>query len=97
MSTYAEINRQRRRARTLYLELRALDLSLRAVPEDTLRGYAVEVRGLRSLSPAHADRVRQKVEENAPGLARILDGGRWAPDLRAVYEEGCTHDQGGSS
>lgn len=88
MTSYAEINRQRRRVRTLYLELRALDLTLEVVADDTLRGYRVEVLGLRSLSPTHANRLRQRAEENAPGLARILDGGRWVPDLQAIYAEG---------
>ncbi len=90
LTSYAELNRQRRRARSLYLELRSLDLSLAVRPDcQDLRGYRVEVQGLRSLSPRHADRVQQRVEEYAPGLARILDGAsRWVPELRAIREEG---------
>ncbi len=89
LSSYAELNAQRRRARSLYLELRAFGLSLKVKPDcQDLRGYRLEVQGLWSLSPRHADRLLQRVEEYTPGLYRILEGGRWAPDLRAVKEEG---------
>jgi hypothetical protein len=66
---YAEMNLQRRRARPLYLELRALGLQL--IPCEDLEyqsGYHIEVLGLQSLSPAHADRVARRVEEYTPGL-----------------------------
>ena len=58
MTSYAELNRQRKLARPLYLELRALDLNLHAGedPQEPL-DYCVEVRYLCSLSRAHAERV----------------------------------------
>jgi hypothetical protein len=89
MTSYAELNRQRKLARPLYLELRALGLDLRAREDQgEPTGYRVEVRGLASLSPAHADRVRRGVEELKPGLTRLLMMGRWDPDYSAVREEG---------
>jgi hypothetical protein len=89
MSTYADMARQRKLARPLYLELRALGLDLRAIEDHQGEptGYRVEVRGLRSLSEAHADKVRSRVEELKPGLVRLLMMGKWDADLCAVREE----------
>lgn len=88
MTIYSELNRRRKLARPFYLELRSLVLELRAheAPEEPA-GYRIEVRGLALLSPAHADRVRRRVEELEPGLMRILMMERWDEDLRAVREE----------
>lgn len=88
MSSYAEIARQRKRARTLYLELRALGLELRVEEDPEHPAYCrVVVGGLRSLSETHADRVEQRVLENEAGLAQILLS-EWDPDLEAVRWEG---------
>jgi hypothetical protein len=89
VSTYAEMDRQRKLARPFYLELRALGLNLRAYEDhqEEPSGYRIEVRDLASLSPAHADRVRQRVEELKPGLVRLLMMGKWDTDLCAVREE----------
>ena len=89
MSTYAEIDRLRKLARPLYLELRALGIELRAEEdlEDPM-GYALLVEGLRSLSPSHADRIRRRVEENKVGLVRVVTLGKWDNDLGAVRGEG---------
>jgi hypothetical protein len=82
------MNLQRRKARALYLELRSLGLRFDA-HEDLERpsGYHVEVLGLESLSPAHADRVAKRVEEHTPGLLKVL-WSRWDEDLEAVRKEG---------
>jgi hypothetical protein len=89
MSTYAEMARERRRARALYLEIRALSLDVRVEddPEDP-RSCRVVVSGLRSLSPSHADRIVRCVRGNEAGLARILLSGPWNPDLEAIRQEG---------
>ena len=89
MSTYAEMDRLRKLARPLYLELRALGIELRAEedPGDPT-GYALLVGGLRSLSLAHADRVRRRVEENKVGLVRVVALGKWDGDLGVVRGEG---------
>ncbi len=89
MSTYAEMDRERRRARPLYLELRALGLDL-WVEEDPGEPlcYRIVVGGLRSLSPAHANRVVRRVRGNEAGLARILLSSRWNLDLAAIRQEG---------
>ncbi len=88
MSTYAEMARHRKRARPLYLELKALGLDVR-VEEDlgVVPGYRIVVGGLRSLSAAHADRVERRVSENEAGLAKVLLS-KWEPDLEAVRREG---------
>lgn len=88
MSTYAEIGRRRKRARPLYLELRALGLELRVEegPEN-LASYRVVIGGLRSLSEIHADRVKQRVLDNQAGLTKVLLS-NWDPDLEAVCREG---------
>ena len=89
MSGYAEMRRERRRARPLYLELCALGLELWVEddPDEPLR-FRVLVSGLRSLSPVHADRVTHSVREDVVVLARILLAGPWTPDLEAIREEG---------
>ena len=89
MSTYADIARERRRSRPLYLELRALGLDVRIEddPEEP-SGCRIAVLGLRSLSPAHADRVAWRVRRNEAGLLRLLLAGPWNPDLMAVRQEG---------
>ena len=89
MSSYAEMARERRRARSLYLELRALGLNLwvEEDPDEPLCCRIV-VEGLRSLSPAHADRVVRRIRSNEAGLARILLAGPWTPDLAAIRQEG---------
>ena len=89
MSSYPETARGRRRARPLYLELRALGLKLWAVEDpDEPASFRVVVSGLRSLSPAHADRVVGRVRGNEAGLARILLAGPWTPSLEAIRQEG---------
>lgn len=89
MSSYAEMARERRRARAFYLELRALGLDVRVeeVPEEP-SCCRVVVGGLRSLSPAHAERVVRCVRGNEAGLARIILSGPWNPDLEAIRREG---------
>ncbi len=88
MSSYAEMARERRRARALYLELRALglDVQVEEVPEEP-SCCRVVVGGLRSLSPAHAERVVRCVRGNQAGLVHVLLC-RWDPDLHAVRREG---------
>lgn len=88
---YADISWRRKKALPLFLELCALGLELGAeeVPNDST-GYAIEVKGLKSLSPAHADRVRRSIADNMPGLVRILMLGKWDEDLRAIREEAST-------
>lgn len=88
MSTYSDMARERRHARSLYLELRALGLDVRVeeVPGEPLC-YRVVVAGLRSLSPAHADRIVRCVRGNEAGLVQVLLC-RWDPDLHAVRREG---------
>ena len=82
--------RERKRARSLYLELRALKLELYAKedPRDAT-GYRVRVAGLHSLPETHAERIRRRVEASKPGLLRILFG-HWSPDLLAIQREGAT-------
>lgn len=88
MTSYAEMDRTRKLARPLYLELRALGLDVIAHEDpDAPSGYRMELLGARSLSPAHADRIRRRVEESTPGLLKVL-WARWDPDLRAVRQEG---------
>jgi hypothetical protein len=90
MTTYAEMARERKRARPLYLERRALGLEpcAKEDPRDAT-GYRVRVAGQHSLSEAHAERIRRRVEESKPGLLRLLFS-RWDPDLVAVKREGTT-------
>ncbi len=80
--------KRRKLARPLYLELRALGLGLSAEEEPAdPTGYRVSVGGLRSLSPAHADRMRQRVQEGKSGLLRVLLSRRDL-DLEAIRREG---------
>ena len=90
MTSYAEIARERKRARPLYLELRAFGLEPCAKEDPRYAtGYMVRVAGLHSLSEAHAERIRRRVEESKPELLRLLLS-RWDPDLVAVQREGTT-------
>jgi hypothetical protein len=88
VSTYAEMDRLRKKARSLYLELRALDLEVcvEEDPEDPT-GYVVLIGGLQSLSPTHADRLRRRIEEVKPGLLKVL-WARWDEGLGAIRGEG---------
>ena len=88
MTSYAEMARERKRARSLYLELRALGLELYA-KEDSgdATGYRVRVAGLHSLPETHAERIRRRVEASKPGLLRVLFG-RWDADILAIQQEG---------
>jgi hypothetical protein len=88
MTGYADIARHRKRARPLYLELRALGVKLRVVeyPADP-REYRIVVGGLTSLPPAHAERLERRILEHEAGLAKVLLG-KWEPDLEAVRREG---------
>lgn len=72
MSSYAEIAR-RRQARALYLKLWVLGLDVRAercAAEVVERRVVVE--GLKSLNPAHADRLMRLVQDNEAALLEIL-------------------------
>ena len=63
MNFYALEDAQRRKqARPLYIELRALGLELLGRNEGG--AWTLEVRGLRSVSPAHADRVMERMGEH---------------------------------
>ena len=90
MTSYAEMARERKKARSLYLELRALELELhvRDDPRDAT-GYRVRVAGLHSLPETHAEQIKRRVEESKPGLLKILLG-QWDPDLLAIQREGAT-------
>ena len=90
MSTCAETNRHRKLARLFYLE-KALGLDRHAGedPQEPLHYYA-EVRGLCSLSKAHAERWVGRMEGHKPGLIRIPTMGRWDPGYHATREEGTT-------
>jgi hypothetical protein len=90
MSSYAEMARERKKARALYLELRALELELYAKEDSNdATGYSVRVAGLHSLPETHADQIRRRVEASKPGLLRVLLG-RWDPDVVAIQREGAT-------
>jgi len=88
MPSYAEMAKERKKARSLYLELRALGLEL-YVKEDGRddTGYRVRVAGLHSLPKTHAEQIRQRVEASKPGLLRVHFG-RWDPDVVAIQQEG---------
>ena len=76
-------------SRALFLELMSLELDLDAFEDPYAEdGYALEIRGLQSLSPAHADRIRQRVLDNKHGLLKILLTSRFLSDTRALVEEG---------
>jgi hypothetical protein len=90
MTCYTEMAQERKKARTLYLELRALGLELCAKQDPhEATGYRVRVAGLHSLSETHAERIRRRVEESKPDLLRVLFG-RWDPDVVAIQREGAT-------
>ncbi len=88
------MERQGKEARRLYLELRTLDLEVSA--EEDVRdvfGYRLELRGLSSLSPVHADRLTRRFKEANPAMVCLLR----VPvipvklvdeDLAAVWKEG---------
>lgn len=92
LTSYAELNCQRKLARPLYLELRSLELDFRAHEHsEETTAYSIEVWGLRSLSPAHAERVRRRVEEeHEPELMRILIMGKGDEGLCTVLREEVT-------
>lgn len=85
-----ETARERGRARSLYLELSAWGVEVRVEqhPVDPSR-LQVVVKGLRSLSTAHADGVRRRVRRDTAALADVLMG-RYDPDLEAIRWEGGT-------
>ncbi|ABG05195.1 hypothetical protein Rxyl_2265 [Rubrobacter xylanophilus DSM 9941] len=90
MSSYTGMARggASKQARAFYLELRALGLEVRAKPDvGRPAGYRIVVGGLSSLSPAHADRLMRRVEDNEIGLAGVLLE-RWDPNLHAIRTEG---------
>jgi hypothetical protein len=88
MTSYAKMARERKKARSLYLELRALGLELYAKEDGRdATGYRVRVAGLHSLSETHADRIRRRVEASKLGLMRVLFS-RWDPDVLAIQREG---------
>ena len=90
MMSYAQLARERKKARSLYLELRALELELHAKQDSRdVTGYRVRVAGLHSLPKTHAERIRRRVEASKPGLLRLLFSRR-DPDLGAVQREGTT-------
>ncbi|BBL79460.1 hypothetical protein RxyAA322_13140 [Rubrobacter xylanophilus] len=76
-------------ARALYLELRALGLTL-WVEDDPDGGpldYGIALDGLRSLSEARARRLARRIRENEYELVRVLLDRRDL-DLDAVRKEG---------
>jgi hypothetical protein len=68
MSSYEEMARERKRARVLFLELRAegFELLAQESPEDPA-GYVVGVEG-----PACSEGLRERIKANKPGLLKIL-------------------------
>lgn len=88
MSSYADIARERKRARSLYLELRALGLDV-WVEEDANdpTGYRIFVKGPESVSRARIERLVLRVRDNKAGLIKVLLF-RYDPDLYAVRREG---------
>jgi len=86
MTNYAEVARERKKARSLYLELRVLGLELYA-REDGRDATGYRVAGLHSLPETHAERIRRRLEASKPGLLRVLFG-RWDPDVLAIQREG---------
>lgn len=91
MSSNADMARggARKRARPLYLELKALgiELDIKEYPDDP-QEYMISVGGLKGFSPAHADRLQRRILDNEAGLARVLLAGPWNPDLEAIRQEG---------
>ena len=88
MTSYAEMARERKRARPLYLELKALGLGLRVKEEAAdPTDYELVMTGAGSLSQARADQLRRRVEESKPGLLRVL-WARWDADLETIRYKG---------
>lgn len=88
MSSYADITHERKKARPLYLELRALGLDV-WVEEDAgdPTGYRIVVEGPGSIPQARIERLVPRVRENKAGLIKVLLF-RYDPDLHAVRREG---------
>lgn len=88
MSNYTDIARERKRARSLYLELRALGLDV-WVEEDAgdTTGYRIVVEGPESVPRSRIERLVPRVRENKAGLIKVLLF-RYDPDLHAVRREG---------
>lgn len=88
MSSYADIARERKRARSLYLELRALRFEVR-IEEDISdpTGYKIAFNGPGSISSPHLQGIVRRVRDNKPGLIDVLLC-RWDPDLHAIRQEG---------
>ncbi len=88
MRSYADIARERKRARHLYLELRALGLDV-WVEEDAgdPTGYRIVVEGSESVPRSRIERLVPRVRENKAGLMKVLLF-RYDPDLQAVRREG---------
>ncbi len=82
MSSYAEMARERKKARSLYLMALGLELYAKEDSRDAT-GYRVRVAGVHSLPEAHAERIRRRVEASKPGLLRVLLG-RWDPDILVI-------------
>ncbi len=88
MTSYAEMDCLRRLARPLYLELRALGVDVWITERpDKPQGYEVHAGGMRSFSPRHADGLRQRIDEHAAGLVKVLQA-KWDGDLEAIRKEG---------
>ncbi len=88
MSSYADIARDRKKARSLYLELRALGFKVwgeEDVSDPT--GHRVVVEGPGSLPPTCVKRIVRRVRDNKAGLVDVLLC-RWNPDLHAIRQEG---------
>jgi hypothetical protein len=83
MSSYVEMARERKRARVLFLELRAegSELLAQESPEDPT-GYVVGIEG-----PDCGEGLLERIKANKPGLLKILLN-RWDPDLEAIQREG---------
>jgi len=88
MSSYADIAHERKKARPLYLELRALGLEVWIEEDaDDLTGYRIVVEGPGSISPAHVKYLVWRARDNKAGLTKVLLC-RSDPDLHAVRREG---------
>jgi hypothetical protein len=90
MSGYPDIARGEasKKARPLYLELRALGLDV-WVEEDTEdpTGYRIVVVGSGSIPQARIEHLVPRVRENKGGLIKVLLF-RHDPDLHAIRREG---------
>ena len=77
-----------KKARALYLELRALGLYV-WVEEDAgdPTGYRIVVEGTESVPQARIERLMPRVRDNKAGLIKVLLF-RYDPDLHAVRREG---------